>query len=499
MLFLAAVLAVFVALRLAFIGHGRDSRVDAYYWEIAAKAYREHSGKLPVRIENKYLLEDEEQGYPPLFGYLLSRFPESVVRKWGAHIAILVDMLTIVPVLGLLWFYGLSEYDYITLLVILISPFLLIYGKQINSRTIGQFFLVTGYVFQVIAADPVVSPMIAVVLWAGAVLMAALVLLTHKMTMQIMVAIWPFWSLALGSVMAALVPILGLFVAILVVGWDFMAYQFRAHWDIVRFWNRNWPLLGAHMFNNSPVYGNEDHQYRYLIHHRGMKGVMTHLKKVVSYAPLNLMFMPEVFLTADLPWWLIAWYVGANVFIFATLFVPPLKCFGAGHYYVLNATVPAGLGWAYAFARTGWADIVLFSLGGVLTIYSIVKAWQVIGAMPSSHDRNFDSLISRLQKEAPARVAAFPVTAAEAIANQTAHAVLWGGHGYGFTRLEPMFPVLRIGLSELLRKYSISWLVWDRDYWNEFESVLKKEGVTVDAPISCGNWCMVRIFSKSGE
>ena len=39
-------------------------------WTLVAAAYRQQR-RLPVRLGGKYLLEDDEQGYPPLFGIVL--------------------------------------------------------------------------------------------------------------------------------------------------------------------------------------------------------------------------------------------------------------------------------------------------------------------------------------------------------------------------------------------------------------------------------------------
>ena len=51
---------------------------------VAARAYREQRA-LPVRIPGKYLLEDEEQGYPPLFGMLLGRIADTTTRTLLTH------------------------------------------------------------------------------------------------------------------------------------------------------------------------------------------------------------------------------------------------------------------------------------------------------------------------------------------------------------------------------------------------------------------------------
>src|SRR5207237_2971915 len=75
---LTAILAV--ASRTAVVRAAAASgKVDHYYWMLAARAYRTQEG-LPVRLDEKYLLDDERQAYPPLFGVLLGRWH---LDRWG--------------------------------------------------------------------------------------------------------------------------------------------------------------------------------------------------------------------------------------------------------------------------------------------------------------------------------------------------------------------------------------------------------------------------------
>gem|GEM_PF-5228030 len=60
--------------------------------------------------------------------------------------------------------------------------------------------------------------------------------------------------------------------------------------------------------------------------------------------------------------------------------------------------------------------------------------------------------------------AAFLRAAADELACRTPHAVLWGGHSYGFRRLEPIFPVVREPLAEVLSRHGCDWLAFDADY-----------------------------------
>ena len=75
---LVLALTAAIVARAAFIIVSRRAATDHYYWVLAARAYRQMKS-LPAVIPGKYLLEDERQFYPPLFGWLLSKFPERIL------------------------------------------------------------------------------------------------------------------------------------------------------------------------------------------------------------------------------------------------------------------------------------------------------------------------------------------------------------------------------------------------------------------------------------
>jgi len=76
------------------------------------------------------------------------------------------------------------------------------------------------------------------------------------------------------------------------------------------------------------------------------------LKTVAAYAPLNLFFLPQLLLQA-FPLWLWVWLVGGYAIALLTLFIPLLRCFGGGHYYVYYTAVPGVIGWALVLGGTG--------------------------------------------------------------------------------------------------------------------------------------------------
>ncbi|HIE13945.1 TPA: hypothetical protein EYP70_01595 [Candidatus Bathyarchaeota archaeon] len=61
------------------------------------------------------------------------------------------------------------------------------------------------------------------------------------------------------------------------------------------------------------------------------------------------------------------------------------------------------------------------------------------------------------------------------VAYKTGKKVLWGGHSYGFKMLEPIFPVLKMRLGEVVKKYGINYILLFKEYLPDFENFSEKE------------------------
>lgn len=491
-LVLAAVLAAALGLRAAFVRHATASQVDQYYWLLAARIWRKVR-RPPVRLPGKYLLEDEMQAYPPAFGFLLGRLPAGALDKSNVLLSILPDALSVAALAGLLAYLGTgSTATSGAIAAVAFAPALVTYNAQINPRALGQLFLTAFVVFEVLASEAAHGDWLSWLLWAGALACAALVVLSHKMSTQLMLVLWPVMALVLGSTMAAVVPPLGILLAALITGLRFAVYQWRAHWDIVTFWNRHHASLGAHAFHHSPLYG-EPARLRETAYHAGWPGARRHLSTIAGYAPLNLTLPFVLFWAAPPPDWLLVWFAVPYLFAGLTLFAGPLKCLGGGHLYIYNAVAPGAVWWGLALAAGGTAEWFLFALGLGLTALSLGVAWRRIGARPNALDEGFEKLLGRLRGLRAGKVAVFPLTASEAVACRTEHSVLWGGHGFGFRRLEGLFPIVTRPLQSLLAENKIEWLAWSARYWPQGADVVRKENICAEPPAEFGDWRLVGV------
>lgn len=491
-----ALLAAIVAVRLAFVRQAAASRVDHHFWLQAAVVIRADS-RLPPRLPGKFLLEDATLSYPPFFGWLLARFSDDVLRRHAVLVAQAADLglaalVAWVVASGPGGFAGAL----VAVAIVGFAPVLVAYNVQVNPRGWGNLFLTAKLVLEAAGAGLLPFGLPIEVAWLAAAAATALVFLSHKMTIQLMLFLWPVWALALGSPVAAAMPPVGLVLAILVTGPSFAAYQWRGHADIVRFWHRRWRWLGAHPLRHSPVYGDPALLAESAFHKPGLAGVRAHLRTVAGYGPALLVLPLALPLVPPPPVWILVWFAGAYAAVFLTLFVPALKCFGGGHYYVFNAVAPGALWWGHLAATPEVPVIGLGALAAILTAAALTAGWRQRAGQKVATDADFEQLVADLRAAPPGRIAVFPLVRAEDIAARTPHAVLWGGHGYGFERLDLIYPVVSQPLVKTFAQYRIGMVAWHVGYWPDGETALRAEGL-VNRIAQYGQWRLADVPTGS--
>lgn len=469
---LAAVVAA--AVRVLFIRQASASRVDHHYWSQVAASHR-HAARLPAILPDKYLLEPAEQAYPPFFGWLLGKLPpQSLAGPLPVWLTQAADGLVCIGIMLLALELGASPWS-MPLIVALIgcAPVMVSYNFQANSRGFGNVFLTLKLVAELFAVSA--PPQVAWLLWLLAMSATAAIWLSHKMTTQLMLVLWLPWAWSLGSGMACFMPLLGLVFAAVLVGPGFMAYQLGAHIDILRFWRRHWPQIGVHAVQASPLYGHGAAAANNGFHRPGWRGVAAHLRLAFGYAPPALMLPLAWLLLPPPPFWLQVWTIGCLAWALLTLLVPPFKTFGGGHLYVFNAVPPLALWFGLVLDPALPLSILLPSIGIVLSLAALLLGWRQRAAQKSVVDTGFEALQQRLREMPKTRIGVLPLVAAEAVASGTQHAVLWGGHGYGFDLVEPLFPVVSQPIGGTLARYGVHWMVWRDGYWPELGQILARE------------------------
>ncbi|MCK4526050.1 hypothetical protein KAW18_01660 [candidate division WOR-3 bacterium] len=451
--------------------HNRKIGIDIWYWLLYIKNLSEKHG-FSIKIDN-YLLDSNEQCYPPLFPILISKLGEKRIRKYGYLIAPLIDCFQLF--LLVLVAFLLTQNIALTLiagLVYAIMPILITYNFQLNPRSLGSLFF--SIVFLSVLLIELTNNyyfLLAIILFG------VLVLFTHKMTTQIMVVFLLSYSvITLDLVFVAVVPIIFFFAIVFSKG--FYLKILRGHYDIVTFWKRNINYLRAHQINDSFLYKREEKVASKVPISlspkidRVFSDNPSLLKAVEIFArnPFVLVVFPFIFKLSDLG--LVEKYFIILVlivygWIFVTTFIEPFRCLGEGFLYAYPVAFPiaylAGSLFVSFKQIVSIPVLVIAILPSLLVVYLSYKNIKN-GKRMGLIDKDLEEITDYLKELPRDNVMCFPVALAEFVTYITGKKVLWGGHSSGFKELEVFFPILKEKVEYFIHNYGINYVLVDNDY-----------------------------------
>ena len=450
------------------VKHGAG--VDQWFWKAYIDKLRTQKVFPPSLPQ---FLLDKEQWYPPLFPLLIAKLPAIVFERYSMQLSIIIDLLRMVLLMVAVWWLSHSE---LALLiagsVYCLTPLLISYNMQLNPRGLGALFL-----------DAMWLSVLGV--WLGelsqwyallSLIFAGLVLITHKMTTQV------FWFTALFAAIflqdiriAALIPCSMLMALLLSAG--FYRRVFRAHVDIISFWYKNWHWSGSNPILESPIYGEPNFESPSKYYRKGIASWIRRLQFVIGFNP----WMPAVLLIVILAVlgghnysqaeiFILLWMTLSFAFALSTTVIPQLRCFGNGYLYGYNGVFPAALALgitAPALIKSWyWLPIfVLTILACLAALFAFFKALKSSRTMKVENDLH--DAIAYLKQLPQGVVMCLPQHWHDVVAYQTGKTVAFGGHGFGFNLLQPIFPRLMMPISEWIGLYNIRYLLTMPSYLND--------------------------------
>lgn len=459
-------IALLIAFALRYIPHliaPLGIGVDHWYWKAYVERYRKE-GRFPPDLPEYRL--DVAQWYPPVFPLMLSLLPSALFDKFSHVVAIVIDLARAISLMAMV--YSLTSGDAIAVGiaggVYALTPLLVSYNVQLNPRGLAAIML--DFVF--FSATLLFFFKAPSWLWWVLVPSSGLLLLTHKMTTQL------FWFLCLvGGLfldwrLLALVP-LSMAVA-LILSLGFYRKVLIAHWDIVSFWYRNWPWLGANPVMESPIYGIPEYETPRKLHRSGIAGVAKHVFSQSAYNPFAWLLVVVLILNPVLPIHLTGFplFVTGGLaltlaFALATALIAPIRCLGAGHLYLYNAAFASSIVWALLYHKSAQQVMPLLVLGGAASLLAIARFYVHVKQSPTLKvDSDFESVLQFLSSKPKGAVICVPPQWYDVVAYKTGLPVLYGGHGYGFKLLEPTYPRLLVPLSDLIQRFDSRYIVYEK-------------------------------------
>ncbi len=456
--------------------------VDQWYWLLCAEDVKKRR-RLPPRLPY-FMLEIEEQWYPPLFAGLLALLPMRWLRDHGGKISQSVDLLHgLIIFLAVLWLSNSLVIALLSGLSYLVAWFPLTYNTQLQPRGLANFLLTIAAGGLWFYIDSGSSGM-----WVAVLVISVILLFLHKMTVQIWVIYllgfgvsawdWKILFLIPASVFLALIISKGFYIKIL-----------KAHWDIISFWHENIKYLGSHQYYESSLYRKEGFVST-AIHQWGWRHQVRKLVSLFNYNPFILplpilayhaMSQPQGKLQNFLWMWLGMTYLWTLL----TTFVPHFLALGAGHYYLYHTffplfTLASVLITSITHSLQGW----LFAFWGIGLAYSFAR-WErycrsVLLLETGTVKKELKEVLDYLKELPKEGVFCIPFLLPDGTAFWTRKKVFWGGHSYGFhALLKPYFPIMREDVKETLKSKPLNYLLFRRGYLKSLKDIGLEEGKSI--------------------
>ncbi len=464
-LFLAVVLRM-LPIRLAPHGAG----IDQWFWRVYIEKVRS-SGEFPPVLPQFRL--DEAQWYPPLFPWLMARAPAMLLDRHANLLAVVIDLTRLMLLIAAVYMLsGTLEAMLVAGLVYAATPVLITYNMQLNPRGLGALFL-DGALLALAAAlwrDG------GVMAWGLAMFCGGLVLLTHKMTTQLMIFVVLVATLVLHDARLLLLPVGAVFVAMLLSA-GLYARVARAHKDILLFWFHNWRWSGSNPILESPIYGDPGYESPSKFYRAGWRAWVRRLQFVVGFSP----WMPSALIIGVFVWLsgrsfsgmesgVFVWLAIIFAFALATTLLPFLRCMGQGYLYGYNGSFPAAMAVGLSSVELGgelwWRILVaLTALAVFVALFAFFRALCVSRTLKV--DVSLSEAVEHLADLPSGVVMCLPQHWHDVVAYRTGKPVAFGGHGYGFRLLQPVFPRLLVPLSKFIADQDVRYILLWPDYVNE--------------------------------
>jgi hypothetical protein len=439
--------------------------IDSWYFLLCADIFR-RTKKVPIKLPY-YILDINEQWYPPIFPIILALIPQRFLKKYQWIISPLIDTIQMNLLFFIVFFLTKSiGAAFVGTLFYATSPILATQNSNLNSRGLGSLFLsctILGLCGLTITATPIFL--------LYTLLFGALVLYTHKLaTQQLFFLMIGFSIFYLNPNFFFILVSIILIATILSGGFYFKIL--KGHIEILKFWKKNLPFLWAHQIYQSPLYREKNKA----ITKRGCRGIVASQKWFnLAKAQFIILFGAIAFYSlvnrqnfTSVSKFFLNWYLINFLTVGIINYFPPVKFLGEGQRYFMYGIFPASFLLSQLIFLSGLNMII----GGILFVIIILMNILLIHKIHTDQEKNILAIIdtnlnqvldyiNRLPKD---NIMSFPVSHCDHIAFFCRKKTLWGGHSCGYDKLQPFFPILLEPIEHFIRTYNVSYCLFNKFY-----------------------------------
>lgn len=453
--------------------------------------YIRKNKKLPRIITDRYLVS-AQNGYPPVILLFLALFPKFFCDRYQFIFSPMFDFLHKYLIFLATFFLTHNLVSAIVAQIIaVLVPVVVIEASNLNTRILSHLIFTSSF-FPLLLFTTTGN-----YVWLGIAFgMLFLLFFTHKFALQMY-----FFAVVGFSIIERTPFYIAFFLFTLAVVFLFGGSTYKAIFDdhigILNFWRKNYMLRFAHQFRGIPK---QENYYDFV-----QKAYMLSVKSPLIFIFGNnpwigpfilvliaqyLHFFPNLLFENPILIKLVIWFLLSLAAAVLILSFKKLHFLGEGHRYleygIFPLSVILGICFAYLFNLALFFIIAFFVFVGLLFMGVIyIQKKTVVNDRTRTITSPIWEIINILNKSDGERVrlVVFPFTLVDALVYFLKGRVLATDSGKGLSLLKDIFPILRVPLKEIIRKYRLNYILFDENYvklaelkLEEYKVVVHKEG-----------------------
>lgn len=440
--------------------------------------------KLPTSITDRYLISSPF-AYPPAILIFLALFPKKFSEKYQFIFSPMFDFVHNYLIFSATLFITHNLLAaFLAQAIVALIPVTVIEASHLNTR-IFSYLIFTSSFFPLLmftTTDNYAWLFIAFI-------MLYLLFFTHRFSLQMYLFAVIGFSIVEKTPFYILFFLAG-FAAVSLLGGKTYRAIFNDHMGILSFWRKNYTLRFAHQFRGVPK--NKDHydfvQKVYLVSNKSpliyiignnpwiMALILLLIGQYFHFFPQPLIMQDPIVIK------LINWFLFSLLAALLTLSIKQLHFIGEGHRYLEYGLFPLSIILGIFFSHFFIVFGILFIIGFLLLVVIMVGSIIYIQRKTILQDRtrtiteglwDVINYLNRTDGER-VRLIVFPFTLTDALVYFLKGCVLATDSGRGLFLLKDFFPVLRIPLVELIKRYDLNYILFDEHYVTFKELKLKK-------------------------
>lgn len=466
--------------------------IDTWRHLLLADYVRKHH-TIPTVLEEQYIRSSGNPGYPPIIYLILSLFPKNFTERFQFIFAPIFDAI---QNYSIFYFAYLITNDILSSIsaqvIATLTPIAVIEASNLSTRTLSYL------IFSLSFFPLILFTTTHMYFWLFIAFVMLLVLfLTHKFAVQ------AYFFTTIGLSIIQRNP---LYVLFFLSGFAFM-YIFmsniyrpilKEHLSILKFWNSNIQYRFIHQFRGDQ----KSKEVSDFVHRLFLLSTRNPYMYILGNNPwISIIFIGTIIsfmqnaqiestiLNQNMLSKLHIWTYTSILIALFTLSVKRLRFLGEGNRYLEYSILPISIilgSYVPSFAHvygTLFIAFTTFLLLGLTMSIVYIQIKVVLKDRMRTITPELWNCIAHLNKfEGKARIAIFPLQFGDALTYFIKGKVLTTYNNAGLANLSDIYPVVKIPIDKLIKKFDLNFILFDKNYVTLKElaitkySIIKKDG-----------------------